>query len=200
MYRGSSRIVPALLIVAAVVVAIVALVAVGRAILGGDTQVPPAEDPARRRLLTTDADHSVRMTVRGPIVADENFYSYTVTVSPTGRRMTTYSGYQEQQLENYQFSNSTKAYTEFVNALDAEGFTKQDDAPEEQESTDGICADGRLYTFEVMVAQSAVQQLWTSSCKNAPGTFKGNAPAVRTLFLRQIPDSATHLRAIDLSV
>lgn len=199
MYRGGSRILPALIILAVVVIAIVALVAIGRAILGGGKQPVEEDTSAHRALVTTDADHSVRMTVRGPIVADENFRSYQIDISPTTSRLTTYSGYEYRTLENKTFSNNTDAYTEFVNALDRASFTKEVKLSGDEDDTRGICATGRLYTFEIMEAQSAVKTLWTTNCKGAAGSFKGDAVSVRSLFLRQIPGSDSLLRGINLS-
>lgn len=200
MYRGgSSRLFPALLILVVIVVAIVALVAVGRSLLGGSGSVPET-NPARQALLTTDADHSVRMTVRGPIVADENFRSYQIEVSPVSRNLTTYKGYQLQQIDSKQLSNTTEAYTQFVYALGRSNFLKEVKLSDEQDDTRGACPTGRLYTFEIMEAQSTVKHLWTSSCRDASGSFRGDAEATRTLFLNQIPDSDVLLRTIDLSL
>ena len=201
MYRGgSSRIFPALIVVAVIVVAIIALVAIGRAIFGGGSDTAPEENPARRSLLTTDADHSLRMTVRGPLVADEEFRSYVVDVSPVERSLTTYTGYEYQQLDNVRFVNSTEAYAEFVHALEQASFLREQELSDEEDDTRGVCAGGRLYTFEIRRAQSDLKRLWTSSCRDESGSFRGEAERVKNLFLRQIPDSAELLRPIDLSL
>jgi hypothetical protein len=199
MYRGgSSRLFPALLILVVIIVAIIALVAVGRALFGGSGDEPETS-PSRRALLTTDADHSIRMTVRGPLVAEENFRSYQIDVSPVNRRVSTYKGYQSQQLDEKQFNNNTEAYTEFVNALYRANFLREARLSEEQDDTRGVCATGRLYVFEIMEAQSSIKRLWTSSCKDGTGSFRGNSEQVRNLFLKQVPDSDAALRTIDLS-
>jgi hypothetical protein len=139
------------------------------------------------------------MTVRGPITAEENFRSYQIEVGPTGRRFVTYNGYQNQMADDQRFNNSTEAYVQFVNALSRVGFTKEADISDEQNDTRGVCADGRLYTFEIMVAQSTEKELWTSSCRDAKGSFRGDAARVRDLFLDQIPDSSALLRKINLN-
>lgn len=202
MYRGgSSRLFPALLILVVIIVAIVALVAVGRSFLGGSGSQSAATNPDRQALLTTDADHSIRMTVRGPLVADENFRSYQVEISPVTRSLTTFKGYQQQQIDNKQYSNTTEAYTQFVYALDRANFLKEAKLSDAQNDTRGVCASGRLYTFDIMEAQSSVKTLWTSSCGGSEaGSFRGNATDVRSLFLNQIPDSDTALRTINLSL
>lgn len=199
MYRGGSRILPALLILIAIIIAIVALVAVVRAVLGGGAQPEPADDSTTRTLLNTDADHSVRMTVRGPIVANENFRSYRIEVGPTGRRFVVLNGYEGQPAQDEQFGNSSEAYAEFVNALSRAGFTKEAVLGDGEDDTRGVCADGRLYTFEILVAQSTEKELWTSSCRDAKGSFRGEAAIVRELFLDQIPDSDALVRKIDLT-
>lgn len=199
MYKGGSRVIPILILLVVVVVAIIGLVTLGRILLGGNGSKITEDDPAARALLTTDADYSVRMTVRGPIVADEDFRSYTVTISPSGRQMVSYSGYDNRTLDTTQLSNTTEAYAQFVGALDRANFVKSATLSGAQNDTQGACATGRLYTFEILQAQSLVKQLWTTSCNGVSGSFRGNATAVRSLFLRQIPNSNDLLRAINLS-
>lgn len=198
MYKGGSRIIPIIILIVVVVVAIIGLVLVGRALLGGSSQVAK-DDPAAKALLTTDADYSVRMTIRGPIVANEDFRSYTVTISPSSRQMVSYSGFDNHTLDTAQLSNNTEAYAQFVGALDRANFVKSANLSDAQNDTQGVCATGRLYTFEVLQAQSLVKQLWTTNCNGISGSFRGNAAAVRSLFLRQIPNSDDLLRAINLS-
>lgn len=197
MYRGNSRVIPVVLLLIFVVVAIFGLVVLGRLLLGGSAQ-PLKDDPTTKALLTTDADYSVRMTVRGPIVADEDFRSYSVTVSPTGREMTSSAGYDSRTVDNVALSNNTEAYTQFVGALNRASFSTGRTLSDTANNTDGACATGRLYTFEILEAQSTVSKLWTTSCSSGSGSFRGDASAVRTLFLRQIPTSNDMLRAINL--
>lgn len=198
MYRGNSKVLPVVLIVIVMIVAIFAVVAVGRALLGRNTPAEPADDRASRALVTADADHSVRMTLRGPIVADEDFNSYQIEVSPIGRRMTTYRGYQNHVLEDTRLSNSTDAYVEFTHALNRIEFTNERELTEEQDDIRGVCPEGRLYTFEILQAQSVIKQLWTSSCRDAQGSFAGNAVDARDLFLKQIPESNAKTRDLNL--
>lgn len=198
MYRGNSKILPVVLIIVVMIVAIFAVVAVGRALLNRNAPAEPVDDSVSRALVTSDADHSVRMTVRGPIVADEEFNSYRIDVSPIGRRMITYKGYQDQIIEDTRLANSTDAYVEFIHALNRMEFTKERKLDEAQDDLRGVCPEGRLYTFEILQAQSVIKQLWTSSCRKASGSFGGDAVEIRDLFLKQIPDSNTKLRDLRL--
>jgi hypothetical protein len=199
MYRGNaSRIVPIILVLIIIAITIAALVSAGRAIFGGNQTSDTQPDIGHSALINTSADRSVRMTVRGPIVADENFRSYQVTLDSSSRVLTTYSGYIDQTLDSKIYSNSSKAYEEFVYALDKANFMKGDELKDEKNDTRGICATGKVYQFEVLQNNSTVKQLWTSTCKGSPGSFKGSVSQIESLFLKQIPDNKSLLDKIDL--
>lgn len=200
MYKNSSRIMPIILVLIVVAIAIAALVSVGRAIFGGGSSPDQTQvDVGRDSLLNTSPDHSVRMTVRGPIVADENFRSYQITVDPTTRSLVTYSGYLNQTLNSKQYPNNQKAYEEFVYSLDKANMMKGDELEADKNDTRGICATGNVYEFEVLHNNSTVKRLWTSTCKGSPGSFKASVTQVQNLFQKQVPDSDELLKGIKLS-
>lgn len=199
MYRGRSKVLPVVLVILVTIVAIFALVSVGRALLNrGDNAAESEESPAEQSLLVSEIDRSVRMTIRGPIVADENFNYYQITVGPAIRTITTYEGYQDRVLETKQFANSTAAYEEFVYALSELNYTDSVQAGEVVDDVRGVCATGRLYHFDILQAQSVIRSSWIASCRGSEGTFKGDAVATRDLFLRQIPDGNELLRDLNL--
>jgi hypothetical protein len=198
MYRGnSSRVVPIILVLIVIAVAIAALVSVGRAIFGGDTGSQSQINVGRNALLNTAADHSVRMTVRGPIVADENFRSYQVTIDSSSRNLTTYSGYLDQMINFKQYDNNNKSYEQFVYALDKANMMNVNELTGNSNDTRGVCATGDLYEFEVLQDNNTVKSLWTSTCQGSSGSFKASVSQVQNLFLEQIPDSKTLLSGID---
>ena len=183
------------LIVIAIVIA--ALVSVGRAIFSDDAQTGEA-NPGRDALLDTSLGHSVRMTVRGPLVANEEFHSYQVSVDASNRALTTYQGYLEQSIGSKTYGNNLKAYEQFVYALDKANFMNGAELEGDKNDTRGICATGLVYEFEVINAGSTVKRLWTSTCKGSPGSLKASVTQVKNLFLAQIPDSDTLLRKLGL--
>lgn len=197
MYRDRSKLLPIVLVAVIAIIAIVAMVSLGRALLNRGDTTEVADDPAKRALLTTEADRSVRMSVRGPIVAEEDFRSYEIEVSPISRRMTVFQGYQRDTVETERLSNNTEAYTEFVNALSRASFTSEADV-EDPSDVEGACANGRLYTFELLRAQSVIEEYWITSCRNVPSSYKGEAVVIRDLFLEQIPNHRELLKDIDL--
>lgn len=200
MYKGnSSRIVPILIVLIVIAIAIAALVAIGRAVFSGNTsQGTEQTNTSQTALLSAAVNHSVRMTVRGPIVADENFRSYQVTVSPGSRTLSTFSGYLDAVLDTQTLANNTKAYDQFVYALDKAALTAGTPLTGEADDTRGVCATGQVYEFDVMVDDKSVQHLWTSTCKGSKGSLRASVPQLQSLFLAQIPESKAALRKIDL--
>lgn len=199
---GVQRIISIVLILVVVGIVITAFVSLGRILFsGGDEgeQVATPVNSGKQALLQTTADRSVRMTVRGPIVANENFHSYAITLAPDARTMTTYVGYLGQQVKNEQLDNNVQAYTQVVNALGRANLMEGTPLEGDADNTDGICATGYLYIFEVLQATNVVQRLWTSTCKGSVGSLKANLQQVRNLFSRQIPNSTKLTSEIKLS-
>lgn len=185
-----SRFVPILLVIVITVVAVAAVIAIGRAVLGGDTTGQQAQtaDIGREALLSTDVDRAVRVTVRGPIVADEKFRSYQITIAPDSRVMTTYEGYLERQLSVKQLDNTARGYEEFVYALDKRKMMEGRALPEEKNDLRGICANGKVYTFETLKNNNPVKTLWTSDCGGSKGSAVASVEEILDMFQKQIPD------------
>jgi hypothetical protein len=166
------------------------LITAGRYIFGGgsDTDTTDEVNTARDDLLTVDIDRAMVMTIRGPIVGDEKFYSEDVKITPTFRSYTLYNGYRD-SIENEQsLDNNTPAYEQFVYALDKANLT----APGEYTSSEasdlrGICATGRVYEFAVYDGDARLQWFWTSTCKGSPGTLGASVDQVKNLFVAQVP-------------
>lgn len=200
MYKSSSsRVIPIIIVLIVIAIAIAAIVSIGRAVFGGgQTTTTEQIDVGQAALLDTAASRSVRMTVRGPIVADENFRSYQIIVGPSTRSLTTYSGYLGTVLETNALGNNVKAYDEFVHALDKANMTVGTPLEGEADDIRGICATGEVYEFDVMDDNSQVKHLWTSTCKGSKGSFRASVPQVQNLFLRQIPGASAQIGKIDL--
>lgn len=187
---GAQRIIPIVLVLIIVALAVAALVSLGRVLFGGESSSPsptPPVNTGKQALTTTSADRSVRMTVRGPIVASENFHSYAITVSPDARNMTTYVGYVGQPVDSAQLENTSQAYEQFVYSLSRANLMEGTPLTGEANDTRGICATGSIYTFEVLQGSNVIQGLWTSTCKGSPGSLEANLQQVSRLFQRQIP-------------
>lgn len=196
-----SRFVPILLVIVITIVAVAAVIAIGRSLLGGGQSAEPVEqlDEGRTALLTTDVTRSVRVTVRGPIVADESFRSYRVTISPDARMMTTYEGYLEKQLETKLLDNNARAYEELVYALDKRKMMDGRALTDEQNDLRGICASKKLYEFETLVNGVTVEKLWTSDCDGSKGSALANVSEILDMFLKQVPDGKKMASGVGLA-
>lgn len=206
-YRGSATIhtmnprrnslLPVILIVVIVVVSVAAIVALARTLLFGGQSKEPAGEEEVAALIQTTADRAVRMTIRGQITADEKFRSYQISVSPSSRVMTTYAGYLDEQIDTVQLDNNTRAYEEFVFALDRAGMMAG--TPLEGAANDrrGLCPSGKILEFETLQNDKTVEQLWTTTCGKIKGSFKGNAIGISEMFLQQIPQGPDLLKKIN---
>lgn len=204
MERSGLRRVVTIVVVLAVIIAVVfALISIGRTLFGGGSSgSSPSATPtnnAKQALVTTAADRSVRMTVRGPLVANENFHSYTITVSPDARNMTTYKGYIGEQIDSSQMTNNLQAYEQFVYALDHANLMEGTPLSGGANDTRGICASGSIYEFEVLQGGNSVRKLWTSTCRGSAGSLKASLTQVTSLFRAQVPDFTRLAGKIDIS-
>lgn len=193
MYKGNKpKIIPIIIAIVVIALVIAALVSLGRMLFtSGDKDKAATPSESQRILddtLNTAAGRSVRFTERGPIVADENFKSYQIVVTPTTRTYTTYSGYLDRVVDVKSYQNNSRAYEEFVHALNMANISKLQNT---DVGTDvrGICAtNGRLYVYETANSGSATHMLWTSTCSGSRGNMGASVAQIKALFVNQIPD------------
>jgi hypothetical protein len=195
-----SRIFPIILVIIIVIIAVAALVSLTRAVFfsASTSTTAPAADTSRTALLSTTADRSVRMTVRGAIVADESFRSYQIVITPSSRTLTTYTGYLDTKVDQVSLSNNIPSYDQFVHALDKANLTKGTSLTGDKNDTRGVCATGRLFEFDVLNASTSVKNLWTSTCSGSTGPLDASATQLTNLFDAQLPTAQTLIRKINL--
>jgi hypothetical protein len=197
-YR-TSRIIPFVLVVVVIIIAIASLVSLARAVFfSGPTSKTTDTDTSQVALLDTTVGHSVLMTVRGPIVADEKFHSYKITISSDSRTIKTYTGYLDSIVDQNSLGNNVASYDQFVHALDKANLTKGKQLEGDKNSTLGICATGSLYDFSIMNGDNVVKDLWTSTCNGSPGSLSANVTQLTSLFTNQIPGANVQISKISL--
>jgi hypothetical protein len=196
-YR-TSRILPVILVIVIVIIAIAAIVSLARVIFFSGTPAPDITDTSREALLSTTSGRSVTMSVRGPIVADEEFYSYKITVTPSKRVVKTYSGYLDKVVDSISLGNSVKSYEEFVYALDKADLADGAELSGDKNDVRGICATGRVYEFGILNSGDSVKTLWTSTCKGSPGSLDASVAQLTELFVKQIPNADKLIRQVSL--
>jgi len=198
-YR-TSRILPIILVIVIIIIAIASLVSLARVVFfsGSSNDSAQTVDISRDSLLNTSVDHSVKMIVRGPIVADEKFYSYQISISPNSRTLTTYNGYLGTVVDQTNLGNSVPAYEQFVFALDKANLSKGTELEGDKNDVRGVCATGRVTEFEIINATNTVKKLWTSTCKGSSGSLDASVQQLTSLFATQIPGSSALINKIDL--
>jgi hypothetical protein len=192
-----SRTLPTILTVIIIIVAIAGIVALARLLFFSGSN-EEAVDTSQQQLLSSVDGSAVSMTVRGPIVADENFRSYQITISPSSRDMRTYTGYLGAVLEQRTLSNNVAAYEEFVHALDKANLVQGQPFEGDANDVRGICATGRVTEFSLLSDGQASETLWTSTCGGSRGSLRANVDQLTQLFRAQVPESRTLLRDISL--
>lgn len=192
MKHGKSQLAPVIIIVIVVVVSVAAIVSLVRTFFGGsgsnNTETVQQQDVDEAALINTSVDRGVRMTVRGDITADESFRSYQIVIKPNSRSMTTYAGYLDRPIDSATRENNTKAYEQFVHALNREGMVTGNPLKDEKDDTRGICADGKVLEFETLQNDKTTKRLWTTTCKGFPGSLKANSTRLSNMFVEQIPE------------
>jgi len=190
MYRGSTpRIVPIIVTIIVVALVVAGLVALGRLIFGGSSSnsTQSTTTTLKDSVLDTSATRSVRWTVRGPIVADENFRSYQITVSPNDRTYTVYKGYLDSITSTQTYINNERAYDEFVHALVNADITNT--RASSNDDIRGVCATGGIaYKFDTLKDSQGDLSLWGSTCSQSKGTIAADALKIHALFANQVPD------------
>lgn len=189
---NGAKLFPLFIILIVIALVIAAVISIGRAVFNpgdGGGEDTALVDQGRDALLKTDLSRSVAMTVRGPIVADENFQSYRIGVSPNERKMDIFKGYLEERTGGKTLDNNSRAYEQFVYALDKANMMNANDRADEEEANDlrGICANGYVYEFAVLNNTQEVERLWTSTCEGSAGTLNASKEQLRELFLDQVP-------------
>ena len=189
-YR-TSRILPTVLTIIVIVIAIAGLVALARLLFTGSSSTAVSEFQAQQQgLLNTDDGRAVSMRVRGPIVADEDFRSYQVIISPTQRKFTAYTGYLDVITDQQVLSNNTAAYDQFVHALNKANMVAGTPFTGDKNNVLGVCATGKVYEYRTMSGGEDQTMLWTSTCSGSPGSLKASSTQLSRLFLSQIPDGS----------
>ena len=167
---------------AAVGLIVLVVIMIIRGFSGGDNTAQ--RDPLSNYAST---DTIVRMTIDGPIVAEQQHTAYRITVGRSETRIETLKGYEYEILETKTYENNQQSYTNFLRALDLAGFTKGVENPSRDAQDErGVCATGNRYIYETISGTSQKQRLWATTCGSA-GTFKGDKEKVQQLFDRQVP-------------
>jgi len=146
------------------------------------TQLDPSTD------FLIESTKVAEYSVEGPIVANENHRSYTISVSENVVSMKTYRNYGQTLIEEKSYPNTTLAYKAFLSALGNANVTavRQNTSIDADTTFEdkGVCATGRKY----MVELDSSMRRWSTSCDSKQGNAGFTMGRVASLFQRQVPD------------
>jgi len=131
---------------------------------GGGEEGLSTEEKNRRLVTTIHSGRSVRMTVYGPVVANEDRQSYEITVSSSSRRFVAYTGYSQTQVGSKDLDNTYEGYQQFVFALQRAGFDKERTVSEDKADDRGACSSGRRFVYELFENGDVIKRTWTTTC------------------------------------
>ena len=134
-------------------------------------------------------DALARLTIDGPIVADQNYQSIQVSVSSSDVTFEQLQGYQGAVVNQQSFANNDIAYTNFLFALEKAGFTKGNISPSLKDER-GYCPLGDRYIIEFMQDGQDKERYWATSCGGTK-TYLGALGLTMALFQAQVPNYGT---------
>lgn len=130
---------------------------------------------------TTDAEASIQ--IDGIINADSEHSQIRISVNKDQVLYQQISGYEGNVVASNKFTNNQSAYSAFLSALDAAGFTKGN---KDETTSAGQCPLGKRYQVQFVNDDKDLVNYWFTSCgKN--GNFLGNPNLTVSLFQLQVP-------------
>jgi hypothetical protein len=136
----------------------------------------------------SNSDAVARLTIDGPIVANQNYAAIRVTVGRDDVTFEQIQGYQGSVVNQQTYANNSDAYGNFLVALERAGFTSGNNSPSLKDER-GYCPLGDRYTLEFIQEDKELEHYWATSC-GKPKTYLGALGLTLTLFKAQVPDYA----------
>lgn len=130
-------------------------------------------------------DGVIRITIDGPVVAEEQYRSLRITVSKNVRTIEVLKGYGRTVEKTQTFSNSPDSFKAFLGALKAADFAKRREGTISDPRA--TCVTGTKTFYELQIGSDKKVDTWSASCSVKQGSFTGNTDAVVKLFRNQIP-------------
>ena len=192
---GPTRLGIGLMVLVVATVMIGGLVWVGKTFFGGQNTSNSETVSAGQKLLDKPTTQTtVRLSVRGPITAQEAHYSIALTINANSRNLVIWRGYDGTIITQENLTNSSGSFNDLLAALNRAGMMKENKNAADT-ANQGICAVGQVIQFEVLDGEKSTQKLWTTSCQELQGNFDGLTANVIDLFLDQVPDARNRIAA-----
>ena len=170
-----------LIFIGLIILAIIFLI---RLIFGGGGQ--PVE-PKTELLEYARTAKVMRLTIDGPITADETHRRIQFQISQNMNELMLIQGYQNDpaRMNHQEVASNPESYANFLRAIDLQGYTLGKDNPKLADER-GYCPQGNRYIFEIIDGSETLQRYWDTSCHDA-STFEGQTAVILQLFKTQFP-------------
>jgi hypothetical protein len=150
---------------------------------GGGKPKVPTTNKTLGSYANTDA--YVRLTIDGPVNADQNHKAIRITVDQNQVQYQQINGYQGSVANQQSFASNQDAYANFLLALQHAGYTLGDNTASLKDER-GYCPLGDRYIFELNQDGHELERYWATSC-GKPKTYNGLVNLTLTLFQAQVP-------------
>lgn len=139
---------------------------------------------------------SVEFTTYGSVVSNEARRAIRIKVSSSEARLQILQGYNEVVIQEQTSPNIQSSFEALVLALDSAGYFKFDRAVTITEGS--VCPTGLRYGYSASYFNNESYRSWSTSCAANTGSFRGNAPLVRTLMQNQFPNYSSFTSGVKL--
>jgi hypothetical protein len=155
---------------------------------GGNDTSKNKKLPGTGKTLSSYAntDAQVRLTIDGPVTANQNHRVVQVTVDRNSAVFKGMNGYEGNTTIDQSYNNNEASFRAFLRSLELIGYTNGDTTSSLKDET-GHCASGSRYVFELIKDGKDIERFWATSCGSIR-TYKGSVTTSLHLFQKQIPD------------
>jgi hypothetical protein len=172
-----------LVLIVSVIVVILLIVSI---LKGSGSSTPASALSTTYNLLEpTATDTTLRVTIQGPTVADENHVAVRYTISKNSRVVESLKGYKNTVDKSQSLPNSAESYRELLNALSSSRLSRRRDTSAVFATS---CSSGNRYTYELFTGSNKHIDTWTSNCDPKLGTFAGDLSSANQLVRTQFPN------------
>jgi len=131
----------------------------------------------------------VKLTVQGPIVANEQFVSEVLDITPTQRSLTASVTYGNNLVTSQTLDNNSDAFNQLLGALLDAGLIQSVHGRNIATSAGSTCPQGLRFTYETFdTGGTTLTSLWASTCSTANQSFAGNLQLTNQLVRAQFPN------------
>lgn len=153
---------------------------------GGSSNNPQVGNTAKPLVSYAGTDAQVKLTIDGPINADQTHQQVRITVNKDQATFEQVGGYNGNVVNTKTYTNNQNSYANFLRALGLAGYTKGDTTKTLSDER-GYCPSGDRYVFELQQGGNELQRFWATGCGGTK-TYLGSLGQTLNLFEAQIPD------------